>query len=137
MAEGRQGKGVLVKFGKAENLLMAYLKENGTITLSKFRKIAGISSYRAETIIANMVIFRVLKMNASEKDSPMNSCQIKFRIQIISTCWILSDSHCASRSCRTSRLTDSNRREPDIKDCISLKDIFSKCLSFILTSEIP
>lgn len=62
-----KGKGVLVKFGKAENLLMAYLKENGTITLSKFRKIAGISSYRAETIIANMVIFRVLKMNASEK----------------------------------------------------------------------
>ncbi len=62
-----RGKGVLVKFGKPENRLMDYLKANGTITLSKFRKIAGISSYRAETVIANLIIFKVLKMNASEK----------------------------------------------------------------------
>jgi len=62
-----KGKGVLVKFGKAENALMDYLKTNGTITLSKFRKVAKISSYRAETIIANLIIFKVVKMNASEK----------------------------------------------------------------------
>jgi predicted HTH transcriptional regulator len=59
--------GVLVKFGKAENSLMEYLGKNGSITLSKFRKIARISSYRAESILANLIIFRVLKMNASEK----------------------------------------------------------------------
>jgi predicted HTH transcriptional regulator len=59
--------GVMVKFGKAENLLMDYLKENGSITLSKFRKIARISSYRAESILANLIIFKVLTMNASEK----------------------------------------------------------------------
>ena len=62
-----KGKGVLVKFGKAENSLMDYLKENGSITLSKFRKIARISSYRAEAILANLIIFRVLIMKASEK----------------------------------------------------------------------
>jgi predicted HTH transcriptional regulator len=62
-----KGSGVLVKFGKAENSLMEYLGKNGSITLSKFKKIARISSYRAESILANLIIFKVLKMNASEK----------------------------------------------------------------------
>jgi predicted HTH transcriptional regulator len=62
-----KGSGVLVKFGKAENILMDYLVKNGSITLSKFRKIARISSYKAESILANLIIFKVLIMNASEK----------------------------------------------------------------------
>lgn len=60
-------KGVLVRFGKAENILMNYLKENGEITLSKFKKISRISAYRAEAILANLILLRILKMNASEK----------------------------------------------------------------------
>jgi predicted HTH transcriptional regulator len=60
-------KGVMVKFGEVENSLMDYLKENGTITLSKFRKIARIPAYRAESILANLIIFKVLIMNSSEK----------------------------------------------------------------------
>ena len=59
--------GVLVKFGKAENSLMDYLVNNGSITLSRFRKIARISSHKAESILANLIIFKVLIMNASEK----------------------------------------------------------------------
>ena len=59
--------GVLVKFGKSENSLMDHLSKNGSITLSKFRKIARISSYRAESILANLILFKVLKMKASEK----------------------------------------------------------------------
>ena len=62
-----KGKGVLVKFGKAENTLLDYLKKNGSITLSKFRKIARISPYKAEAILANLIIFRILIMKASEK----------------------------------------------------------------------
>jgi predicted HTH transcriptional regulator len=65
--KGEKKKGVIVKFGKAENILMDYLTKNGSITLSMFRKIAGISSYRAEAIIANLIIFKVLLINASEK----------------------------------------------------------------------
>jgi predicted HTH transcriptional regulator len=60
-------KGVLVKFGEAENTLMDYLKGNGSVTLSKFKKISKISSYRAEAILANLILFKILKMNASEK----------------------------------------------------------------------
>jgi predicted HTH transcriptional regulator len=59
--------GVMVKFGEAENILMDYLQKNGSITLSKFRKIARISAYKAESILANHIIFKVLIMNASEK----------------------------------------------------------------------
>ncbi len=59
--------GVLVKFGKVENSLMEYLVKNGSITLSRFRKIARISSYKAESILANLILFKVLIMKASEK----------------------------------------------------------------------
>lgn len=59
--------GLMVKFGKSENILMDYLKENGSITSSKFRKIAKISPYRAEAILSDLIIFKVLIMNASEK----------------------------------------------------------------------
>lgn len=59
--------GVMVKFGQAENLLMDYLAKNGSITLSKFRKLAHISAHRAEAILANLIIFKVLVMKASEK----------------------------------------------------------------------
>ena len=74
--------GVLVRFGKAENLLMHYLGENGSITLSKFRKIARISSYKAESILANLILFKVLIINASEKGftyelNPAESINIK------------------------------------------------------------
>jgi predicted HTH transcriptional regulator len=60
-------KGVMVKFGKAENSLMEYLAKNGSITLSKFRKIARIPSHKAEAILANLIIFKVIIMNSSEK----------------------------------------------------------------------
>ena len=58
---------MLVKFSRVENSLMDYLGKNGFVTLSKFRKIARISSYRAESILANLLLFKVLIMNASEK----------------------------------------------------------------------
>jgi predicted HTH transcriptional regulator len=60
-------RGVLVKFGKAENSLMNYLKEYRSVTVSKLRKIAGISSYKAEAILSNLIIFRILNMKASDK----------------------------------------------------------------------
>lgn len=62
-----KGSGVMVKFGKVENSLMDYLSKNGSITLSRFRKIAGIPSYKAESILANLIIFKILVMNSFEK----------------------------------------------------------------------
>lgn len=59
--------GVLIRFGKAENMLMEYLKNNDSISLSSFRKLANIPAYRAEKIIVNMLLCGVLIMKASEK----------------------------------------------------------------------
>jgi predicted HTH transcriptional regulator len=60
-------RGVMVKFGEAENLLLEYLDKNGSITLSRYRKIANISLHRAESILANLVLLNVLIIKASEK----------------------------------------------------------------------
>jgi predicted HTH transcriptional regulator len=63
----KKPKGVMVKFSKAENLLMEYLQKNGSITLPGFRKTAQIPAHRAEAILSNLIIFKVLVMKASEK----------------------------------------------------------------------
>jgi len=60
-------KGVMVKFSKDENFLMDYLAKNSSITLSGFRRIARIPAKRAEAILANLIILRVLIMKSSEK----------------------------------------------------------------------
>lgn len=59
--------GVLIRFGKPENILMEHLKSNGSITLSGFKKIARIPAYRAEKIIVNLLLCDILAMEASEK----------------------------------------------------------------------
>ncbi len=59
--------GMLIRFGKPENLLMEHLRNNEVITFSGFRKLAGIPPYRAEKIIVNLLLCNVLKMNISEK----------------------------------------------------------------------
>lgn len=60
-------KGVMVKFGNAENMLLDYLKQNGSITISRFRKMAQISLRRAESIVANLIVMKIILMKASEK----------------------------------------------------------------------
>jgi predicted HTH transcriptional regulator len=59
--------GVMVRYGKAENILMDYLTKNGSVSLSKFRKIARISPYKAETILSNLIVLKIIIMKASEK----------------------------------------------------------------------
>jgi predicted HTH transcriptional regulator len=59
--------GILIRFGRPENILMEYLKKNGSITLSGFKRLAKIPSYRAEKILVNLLLCKVLVMNISEK----------------------------------------------------------------------
>lgn len=60
-------KGVMIRFGRVENSLMHYLNLNGSITLSRFRKLAKIPSHKAEAILANLLLLKILIMRASEK----------------------------------------------------------------------
>lgn len=60
-------KGTFIRFRENEKLLLEYLEDNGQITMSKFRKIAKINSYRAETIIINFIMLDILEMEITEK----------------------------------------------------------------------
>jgi predicted HTH transcriptional regulator len=68
-------KGVLIRFGKPEKLLMEHLKTNGTITFSGFKKLARIPAYRAEKIIVNLLLCNVLEMDVSEKGYSYSLCK--------------------------------------------------------------
>lgn len=58
-------KGVLIRYGEAEKILLEHLREKEMITFSGFRKLARISPYKAERIIVNLLICDVLRMDFS------------------------------------------------------------------------
>lgn len=60
-------RGTLLKFAANENHLLEYLKSNKSVTLSKFRKMEGITARKAETILANLILTGIIQMNVSEK----------------------------------------------------------------------
>lgn len=63
----RKKTGVFVKFGIAERILFNQLTENDFITLQGFRRLAGISPWRAESILANLAILKIISVRPSEK----------------------------------------------------------------------
>ena len=62
-----KGQGVTIRYREIEKLLMDYLQEEGEITFSKFCRIAGISKYKAETILVNFILLDIIKMVVTEK----------------------------------------------------------------------
>jgi predicted HTH transcriptional regulator len=56
-------KGVFLKFTQTEKLLLDYLQENQTITLSKFQRMAGISRIRAENILVKFILLQTIQIN--------------------------------------------------------------------------
>ncbi len=63
----KKDTGVLVKFGKAERILFDRLAEDDVITLQGFRRLAGISPWKAESILVNLAILRIVRIIPSEK----------------------------------------------------------------------
>ena len=59
------GKGTTVHFREAEMILLRYLEEGRCITLSKFRRLAGLSSSRAESILVDFMTLKLLKLEFS------------------------------------------------------------------------
>ena len=60
-------EGTYVNYTDKEKLILEYLEENDTITLSKFRKIAKISAYKAENILTNFLVLDIIEIEISEK----------------------------------------------------------------------
>jgi predicted HTH transcriptional regulator len=58
--------GTLVEYREKEKLLLTYLSEHDSITLSKFTRIAGINRKKAETLFVNFVSLSIVKMEFTE-----------------------------------------------------------------------
>jgi predicted HTH transcriptional regulator len=58
--------GVEVSFSPIERSLIAYLEHNGSISLSGFRKLSGLSVKRCEHILANFIVLDIIKLVYSE-----------------------------------------------------------------------
>lgn len=63
----KEAKPVYLEFTKNEKLLLSYLEENSTITISKFCKIALISRKEAENILVKLISLNILKIVFTEK----------------------------------------------------------------------
>jgi predicted HTH transcriptional regulator len=59
-------RGVFLKFTDAEKFLLDELEKNGSVTLSKFMRMAGISRNKAESILVKFILLRMLQMHFSE-----------------------------------------------------------------------
>jgi len=60
-------EGTYINYSDKEKILLEYLEENESISLSKFRKLAKISNYKAENILTNFLALDIIDINISEK----------------------------------------------------------------------
>lgn len=57
----KEGASATIRFRKAERELLAYLEGSKSITVSKFRRIAGLSSHEAENILVEFTLLNIIK----------------------------------------------------------------------------
>jgi len=60
-------KGILLEFSEKEKLLLKYLEENQSISVSRFCKIGMISRISAENILANLISLRLINIVYSDQ----------------------------------------------------------------------
>lgn len=60
-------RGLLIRFEKEQNLLLDYLRENGSITLAAYKRAASLNSKKAERILADFILCGIITTDASEK----------------------------------------------------------------------
>jgi hypothetical protein len=63
------GEGVRIRFGHAERVLLDYLNLHPWITLSRFRKVAGLGKDKAEAVLVNFMMLKVLEAEHIEQDT--------------------------------------------------------------------
>lgn len=60
-------KGITIRYTDKEKMLLDYIDKNGEITLTKFRKIAGISRKVAEKVLVDLITLNIIRMEITEK----------------------------------------------------------------------
>ncbi len=57
-----EGSSVTIRFRKPEQLLLEYLESDRFITISKFRRMAGLTAQGAETILVSFLMLQIIRM---------------------------------------------------------------------------
>ncbi len=63
----KEKTGTFIRYTDIEKLLFEYLEQNDFITLSKFIRIAGISHYKAENILVNLICLKIIDIVFTDK----------------------------------------------------------------------
>jgi predicted HTH transcriptional regulator len=63
----KRKKGITIRYTDKEKILLDFIDKNGAVTLSKFRKIAGISRKVAEKVLVDLIVLRIINMEITEK----------------------------------------------------------------------
>jgi len=68
LKRSRNPKDIRFSYGEKEQKLMKFLNENESITLKEFRKVAGLSYFRASKTLVLLVLANVLEIIPREKE---------------------------------------------------------------------
>jgi hypothetical protein len=68
----KTGLNTIIRFRQAERFLLTYLEANSVITISKFRRIAGLSLIQAENILVDFMMLGILKIDHSATNVLIN-----------------------------------------------------------------
>lgn len=60
-------EGTYINYSNKERLLLEYLEVNDSVSLSKFRKLAKITAYKAENILTNFLALDIIEIEITEK----------------------------------------------------------------------
>jgi predicted HTH transcriptional regulator len=64
----KRKKGITIRYTDKEKILLDYIDNYGTITLTEFRNIAGISRKIAEKVLVDLITLKIIKMEVTEKE---------------------------------------------------------------------
>jgi predicted HTH transcriptional regulator len=73
-------QGALFKLEGPERILLEYLEKHVDITKSKFCRIAAVNSYKADTILVNMVSANILLMHFTEQQVTYSLKNSEFKV---------------------------------------------------------
>lgn len=63
----KKGRNTLVRFTSAERTLLKYLESNPSVTLAGYQKLARINRKKAEAILVNFILLKVVEIEFTEK----------------------------------------------------------------------
>jgi predicted HTH transcriptional regulator len=64
----KRKKGITIRYTDKEKILLDYIDKNGSITLSEFRGIAGISRKVAEKVLVDLITLKIINMETTERE---------------------------------------------------------------------